>query len=117
MKYYHNKLIRDKIPEIIKARGGNYKIKTISQKELKSLLRKKLVEESDEVVNAKKDELLAELADVVQIVKSISEIEGFSLLDVQKKMKEKAKTNGEFNKRIFLFWSDKPKGFNTTVKK
>jgi len=32
-KYYHKKLIRDKIPEIIETSGGNYKIKVLGNTE------------------------------------------------------------------------------------
>ena len=70
-KYYHQKLIRDKIPEVIKASGDEGKIRILGEKEYEKELKKKLVEESKEVSEAPKEEILNELADVLELVKSI----------------------------------------------
>jgi predicted house-cleaning noncanonical NTP pyrophosphatase (MazG superfamily) len=116
-KYYHNKLVRDKIPEIIISRGGSYKTKKVPPKSMADLLKKKLVEESKEIINAPKDEILGELSDVLQILVSISEFEKIKFSDVRMKMIEKEKANGAFKKGIFLVWSDKPKGHGDKLDK
>lgn len=116
-KHYFNKLVRDKIPQIIDARGGSYKIKKVSTKISLTLLKKKLIEESKEVLVAKKDEVLNELCDVLQILVSISELEKIKFQDIQKKMKGKEKTNGAYKDGVFLIWSDAKKGYGDKLDK
>jgi predicted house-cleaning noncanonical NTP pyrophosphatase (MazG superfamily) len=109
-KYYHRKLVRDRIPEIIESAGDSYKARTLNLREYRKLLRKKLVEEAKELENARRDELTNELADVLQLVKSIAEFEGITLKSIEAKRRKKEKRVGVFKKRIFLIWSDKPAG-------
>ena len=109
-KYYHRKLIRDRIPEIIDSKGDSYKTRKLNTQEYRKLLRKKLVEEAKELASARKDELTNELADVLQLVKSITELEGISFKSIEEKRRKKKKRAGAFKKRIFLIWSDKPAG-------
>lgn len=116
-KIYHNKLVRDKIPEIIKSRGGNFETKTVSKEEISLLLKRKLIEESKEVYKSSHKSLMFELADVLQIVRSIVKTEGYQFKDLHSKLKEKAKSNGEYDKGIFLVWTDKPKGYGDKVTK
>jgi predicted house-cleaning noncanonical NTP pyrophosphatase (MazG superfamily) len=71
-KYYHRKLIRDKIPEKIKATGDDYKAKVMGKAQFEKELKKKLVEESKELAKASKKELPNELADVLELTKSIA---------------------------------------------
>ena len=54
-KYYHQKLIRDKIPEGIKASGDDYETRVLAKTEFEKELKKKLVEESKEVAKASKE--------------------------------------------------------------
>jgi predicted house-cleaning noncanonical NTP pyrophosphatase (MazG superfamily) len=116
-KYFFNKLVRDKIPQVIKARGGSYEIEKVSTKVSLTLLKKKLIEESKEVLVAERDEILNELCDVLQILVSISELEKIKFLDIQKKMKEKEKTHGAYKKGVFLVWSDAKKGYGDKLDK
>lgn len=109
-KYYHKKLVRDKIPEIIESKDELYEAKKLKNKEYRKQLRKKLVEEAMELVSAPKKELLKELSDVLQLVKSITEFEKVSLKKVESLRKKREKERGAFKKRIFLIWSSKPKG-------
>ena len=72
-KYYHKKLIRDRIPEKIKESEGEYETRVLGEVEFERELKKKLVEESNELAKAPKEELINELADVSIIVGSIAE--------------------------------------------
>lgn len=110
-KHFHKKLVRDKIPEIIKKRGGECEHFVLNDKEFRKLLKEKLVEESKEVVSANRKELVNELADVLQLVKSLGEAYKIPFSDIEKYRKSKGKKAGTFKKRIFLVWSDKRKGF------
>lgn len=109
-KYYHGKLIRDKIPEIIQSKGDLYEARILKVREYRKLLRKKLMEEARELVGAQRDELLKELADVLQVIKSVAEFEGISFKAIEEKRKKREKERGAFKKRIFLIWSNKPAG-------
>ena len=104
-KYYHQKLIRDKIPEVIKASGDEGKIRILGEKEYEKELKKKLVEESKEVSEAPKEEILNELADVLELVKSIASHYRISFSKVEKFQEEKREKRGGFKKKLFLVWS------------
>ena len=64
MKQLYNKLVRDKIPNIIKNNGGEPYTRILSNDEYIENLKKKLIEECNEVVSAKaKEDTLEELAE------------------------------------------------------
>ena len=109
-KYYHKKLVRDKIPEIIESFGDSYKTRILDIREYRRQLRKKLIEEAKESVSAKKSELAKELSDVSQVIKSIADFEGIPLKDIEAKRKDRERKRGAFKKRIYLIWSNKPAG-------
>ena len=109
-KYFHRKLVRDRIPEIIEAAGDSYKARILGAREYRKLLRKKLVEEAKELEGASKTRLLNELVDVLELVKSIGEYEGIPFQNIEKERKNKQKKAGGYKKKIFLIWSNKPAG-------
>ena len=109
-KFYHKKLIRDKIPEIIKANNGKYELRVMEEYEFKKELKKKLIEEVKEVIEAEKSELAKELADVLELIKSIAESENISFEFVEEKQEQRRKERGGFKKKLFLVWSDRPAG-------
>lgn len=107
MKQKHNKLVRDRIPDSIRAQGRDCGTRKLDDKEYNELLREKLVEEANEVVEAcSKEELIDELADVLQIVRSIVDFEGIDYKIVEKHMKKKRKDRGSFESKVFLEWSE-----------
>jgi len=66
------KLVRDKIPEIIKSEKRNCEYYIASDFEYSVELFKKIVEEAIEVQESKsKDDLLEELADVIEVINFI----------------------------------------------
>jgi predicted house-cleaning noncanonical NTP pyrophosphatase (MazG superfamily) len=109
-KFYHKKLIRDKIPEIIEADDGKYEVRVMEEDEFKKELRQKLIEEGEEVIKAEKSELGKELADVLELIKSIAESEDISFELVEEKQKQRREKRGGFKKKLFLVWSNKPSG-------
>jgi predicted house-cleaning noncanonical NTP pyrophosphatase (MazG superfamily) len=105
-KHFYRKLIRDKIPEIIKASGNEGKVTTLSNKKFEKELKKKLVEESKELANvSKKKDILNELADVLELVKSVAESHKIRFKTIEKFQKEKRIKRGGFKKKLFLVWS------------
>ena len=109
-KFYHKKLIRDKIPEIIEADDGKYEVRVMEEDEFKKELRQKLIEEGEEVIKAEKSKLGKELADVLELIKSIAESEDISFELVEEKQKQRREERGGFKKKLFLVWSNKSSG-------
>ena len=109
-KFFHNKLIRDKIPEVIEASGGKYETRNLSDEEYKIELRKKLMEEINEAVESSEEDLPKELADILEVVESLAKTQALKLSDIQKIQEEKRKKRGGFNKKLFLVWSSQPSG-------
>ena len=71
MKKMYNKLIRDRIPEIIYADGKQAQIEIMSESEYRNALLEKLVEEAQEAAKAQDDELVLELADIYEVIDAI----------------------------------------------
>jgi len=103
MKRY-NKLVRDKIPAIIKSTGAIAHTKVLNKDDgYISALKDKLVEEALEV---KETPVAEELADVIEVVQALAKQLGISLSKIEKIREKKNKTNGSFDKRIFLESTD-----------
>jgi predicted house-cleaning noncanonical NTP pyrophosphatase (MazG superfamily) len=97
MKY--NKLIRDKIPEILENKGVKFKIHIAKNKEYWEKLKEKLGEEFDEF---KKNEDIEEMADIIEVIDAICVFKKFGkkkLIDLKNK---KLKERGGFKKKIIL---------------
>lgn len=98
MKEY-NKLVRDKIPEIIKNNGEEPIIRVLDDTEYKEELLKKLYEEYREVIESKtKEETLEECSDVLEVLISLLEYNGYTLEDLLKCRDEKKKSVVLFKK-------------------
>ena len=106
MRIEYNKLIRDKIPDIIQKDGKHYQIEIMPENEYRKYLLNKLVEESQEIVNAKPDKLDIELADMLEVIDAIMVTYGISEEDVTLIKKQRREERGAFSKRIKLLWTD-----------
>lgn len=103
MEKIYNKLVRDRIPEIIIGNGGEPITKILNDEENKKELEKKLLEEYNEVLGTKtKEERIEELADMFEIIKSLSLLEGSSIDEVIEVAKNKEIKRGGFNEKIYL---------------
>ena len=103
MERIFNKLVRDNIPDIIASNGEESVTRILVDEEYKIELYKKLLEEANEVISSKNsDETIEELADVLEILRSIAELNGKKLDDVLKTANQKKLKRGGFEKRIFL---------------
>jgi predicted house-cleaning noncanonical NTP pyrophosphatase (MazG superfamily) len=95
----YNKLVRDRIPEIIAADGKKANTRILNDKEYRKALIKKLEEEAKELA---KNPSVEELADVKELVIAIREslkIHAGALEDIRRK---KATEHGRFKNKIFL---------------
>jgi predicted house-cleaning noncanonical NTP pyrophosphatase (MazG superfamily) len=97
MKY--NKLVRDKIPEIIKKKGGNPITHIADEAEYWEKLKEKLLEE---IAEFKEDESPEEFADLLEVVYAIADYKGFNLEEIEKIREKKAEERGGFKDRIIL---------------
>jgi predicted house-cleaning noncanonical NTP pyrophosphatase (MazG superfamily) len=103
MEKIYNKLVRDKIPEIIKNNNAEPFTRILNDEEYKQELEKKLLEEYNEVLITKtREERIEELADMLEIIKALALLEGSSLEEVCEVSKSKALKRGGFEKKIYL---------------
>lgn len=99
----YNKLIRDRIPEIIEKTGKNFETRILEEDEYINCLKTKLREELDEYFNAENDEeAVEEMADILELMNFLAEVHGGSMDKVEEIRKEKAEKRGSFKEKIFL---------------
>ena len=97
------KLVRDKIPEIIKSRWEDPDFYIANDLEYKIELFKKLLEESLEVKKSNnKEELIEELADVIEVINSICKNSWISMEDIEKARLKKLDERWWFDDKIIL---------------
>ena len=99
MKVEYNKLIRDRIPEIVAANGQFAEIRVLSDTEYTAALEKKLNEEVTEYLESKE---LMELADILEVTQALAEQQGVSFDELLAMKAEKQAKNGAFRKKLFL---------------
>ena len=99
MRAVHNKLVRDKIPEIIEKAGKKAYTHILSEEEYITELDKKLNEECAEY---QADKSIEELADMLEVMYAIAKARGWSVSELEAVRKEKAAKRGAFEKRVFL---------------
>ena len=103
MEKVYNKLVRDNIPEIIMNDGEYPVIRVLSDEEYKRELERKLLEEYKEVIEATdRENRLEELADMLEVMRSLADVEGASLEEVIEIMETKKSKRGGFVRKIFL---------------
>ena len=68
-KIYYNKLIRDAIPEKIEKAGADYEVYELDEKRFEEELIKKVEEEASGMQSAEtKEDLIGEIADVIDVI-------------------------------------------------
>jgi predicted house-cleaning noncanonical NTP pyrophosphatase (MazG superfamily) len=103
MKKIYNKLIRDKIPEIIESDGCQAKVRVLGKKEILLELRRKVLEEANELIEAEnKSDIVNELADILELIDAILENQNINPKLLKKEQKLKYKKRGGFKKGLFL---------------
>lgn len=98
MKVY-NKLVRDKIPQVIEAAGKKFDVRKADKDEHYKLLEVKLEEEVKEFLE---DKNLEELADIMEVLFGLAENLGYGEEDLLKKRMEKKEERGGFSEGIVL---------------
>ena len=95
----YNKLVRDKIPEIIEADGKTAFTMIIDGMRLKQALVKKLTEEGEEYLESLETE---EIADLLEILHGLMEAHGVSYDEVERIRLSKKKERGGFSEGLIL---------------
>ena len=95
----YNKLVRDCIPDIIKASGADCKIKILSDKEYLKMIDIKL---DEELAEYHKDQNIEELADLLEVLYATAKARGYSIEELDHVRVEKQKARGGFDEKILL---------------
>ena len=109
----YNKLVRDKIPEIIESNNEEAIYRYLSDNEFKEYLKEmnqyeqvtglKLSEELNEILSSKNNiETLEEVADLLEVIKFYLKVHNYTLEDALNMCEIKNEKKGSFNKKILL---------------
>ena len=95
----YNKLVRDRIPEIIRTHGETPVVRILEQEEYTACLEVKL---DEEVTEYHRDKNAEELADILEVVYALAENLGCSRQELEKIYDRKHESRGGFRDRTFL---------------
>ena len=100
----YNKLVRDRIPEIIESKGGKAEIRVLSDVEYAFYLEAKLDEEVGEY---HRDQNSEELADILEVVYALAANLGVSQEKLHEIYQRKHDSRGGFEKKLLLISSER----------
>ncbi len=100
----YNKLVRDKIPQIIEAKGGTCRTVVLSEAEYIQKLEEKLSEELSEYLESRE---LEELVDLLEVMEALVKARGETWEELQRIKNAKSEVRGGFEDRILLLESQK----------
>ena len=104
----YNKLIRDKILEIIRAAGERPYWRILDGKEYLREIKKKILEEAKELIEAKdKKGIVDEIVDIQELTDVLISETGLTKSEIKKQQKIKNKKRGGFKKKLFLIKTEK----------
>lgn len=98
-KTVYNKLVRDKIPEIIQANHQTCVCEVLSDDAYLQKLDEKLNEECKEY---QEDKSIEELADILEVLYAIASARGSSVKELEQMRLNKAAQRGGFQKKLLL---------------
>ena len=95
----YNKLVRDKIPEIIEKDGKRCKTEILTKEDYIKMIDAKL---DEELAEYHKDQNVEELADLMEVIYAAANARGYSVEELETVRKNKARKRGAFEKKILL---------------
>lgn len=98
-EFIYEKLVRDKIPEIIEMSGKQCEIEILSDEKYLEMIDKKL---DEELAEYHKNRNIEELADLLEVIYAATKARGYSIEDLEIVRAEKAEKRGGFDKKILL---------------
>ncbi len=100
----HNKLVRDRIPEIIRRDGRYPDVGYLDNSELEAHLKFKLIEECHELFRAESNSKLSEeIADILEILQKLAEIRAITWKDIEQVRRTRREERGGFDSKVFLY--------------
>ncbi|MBP7854457.1 nucleoside triphosphate pyrophosphohydrolase [Candidatus Babeliales bacterium] len=107
--FKQNKLVRDKIIELMQSNGSKMYWFTLQDKDFIKQLKIKLIEEAQEVLHSNTNNIIDELADVMELVDYLAQLHGINHEQLQQAKNNKREEKGGYEKRIFLTFAEHPK--------
>lgn len=101
MRFRVQKLIRDRLPEIMRGQGLAVFDSRLDDAAYVAALKDKLVEEAREAQAAGPDEMVWELADVLEVVRALAAAQGLDMDAVEAARLAKRNERGGFDERVF----------------
>ncbi len=99
----YNKLIRDRIPEIVKEAGWVPTVRILRKSEFLGAVKKKVFEEAEELIQSEdKRGIIDEIVDIQELLDVLASEIGITKPEVKKLQGIKRKKRGGFKKRLFL---------------
>ena len=95
----YNKLVRDRIPEIIEVSGKTCVTEILSNEDYLRMVDTKL---DEELAEYHRDQNIEELADLMEVIYAAAIARGYTLEELERVRAEKAAKRGGFYKRILL---------------
>lgn len=95
----YDKLVRDKIPEIIEESGKGCIVEEMDSTTYIQYLDRKL---NEELAEYQTDKSIEELADLLEVIYAVTVARGYSVDELEKIRKNKAEMRGGFEKRLLL---------------
>ena len=95
----YNKLVRDRIPEIIEASGAECKTEILSDEKYLEMIDAKL---DEELAEYHKDQNIEELADLLEVIRAATIARGYTLEELETVRAKKAEKRGGFVQKILL---------------
>ena len=95
----YDKLVRDRIPEIIEKSGKSCEILVLDEQDYLQMLDKKL---DEELLEYRKDKTVEELADLLEVIYALAKTHGVTKEQLENLRAEKAQKRGAFDNKILL---------------
>ena len=95
----YNKLVRDRIPDIIEASGKACVTEILSDEEYLRMIDAKL---DEELAEYHKDQNIEELSDLMEVIYAAAIARGYTIEQLEETRAKKAEKCGAFQKKILL---------------
>ncbi|MCX5922871.1 MAG: nucleoside triphosphate pyrophosphohydrolase [Candidatus Dependentiae bacterium] len=107
IRFNVDKLIRDKIPNSLRSKGVIVHERVAESEEYTELLKKKLLEEAQESIDAvDHKELAEELGDVIEVIHALAKAQNIDLATIEAVRLAKKERNGGFEDKVYCSYVD-----------
>ena len=106
MRITYDKLVRDRIPEIMDGAGVRYEVAALDPDAFRDALLAKVVEEAEELrAAASGGEVTKEIADVFEVLDALMALDGIDAGEVFEVQAARRRDRGGFERRLVLRWT------------